>query len=352
MAYLKRKATFQSFGLKPGVAPGSAYEGQIYYNASDALFYIYADGAWKSMSGALQPTGGIITAYTHGGTDYIVHTFKSSGIFFPEITRDVDYLVVAAGGSGTSYASDGSGYGIGYTGANSAFGSITSSGGGGGNGQNVDAADGGNGGSGGGGGGGSGTASGGTGINDGGTFGTATYQGHAGGDGHGGSPYWSGGGGGASAVGQDSTSSKNGDGGAGENNVMGLDDAGSLALLASASAGEIVSSVRYLAGGGGGGSWADDTASTRGLGGKGGGGAGGSSQPGVDGLLNTGGGGGSGDTGDGAGSGAGGAGGFRTAASLEVTAIPYIVTVGGPTASSSSNAGKGGSGIVIIRYTA
>ena len=95
MTYLKRNTKVQSFGLKPGVEPSSAYEGQIYYNAADALFYIYADGAWQLLSGALQPTGGIKTAYTDSGTDYVVHTFLTSGIFTSEITRDVDYLVMS-----------------------------------------------------------------------------------------------------------------------------------------------------------------------------------------------------------------------------------------------------------------
>ena len=93
MTYLKRNTKVQSFGLKPGVQPSSGAEGQIYYNAADALFYIYADGAWQLLSGALQPTGGIKTAYTDSGTDYVVHTFLTSGIFTSEITRDVDYLV-------------------------------------------------------------------------------------------------------------------------------------------------------------------------------------------------------------------------------------------------------------------
>jgi hypothetical protein len=100
MAYLKRNTKVQSFGLEPRVEPNSAYEGQIYYNASDALFYIYADGAWKSLSGAMQPIGGIITPYTDSGTDYIVHTFLTSSIFTTEIARDVDYLIIAGGGGG------------------------------------------------------------------------------------------------------------------------------------------------------------------------------------------------------------------------------------------------------------
>jgi hypothetical protein len=301
--------------------------------------------SWQTVPAKFSASGGTVTTYT----GYRVHTFTTSGTFTPDVLGTVDYLIVASGGAGAAYVG-GAGYQVGNTGANSAFGSIIASGGGGGNGQNADAASNGDGGSGGGAGG--GTPGPGDGIDSGssGSFGTATYQGHNGGTGSGGDPYNAGGGGGAGAVGGNSTSTKNGDGGAGEDQVMGLSAADSYTLLTNAEAGHVVGGARYFAGGGGGGSWITNTPAAIGAGGNGGGGAGGCSAAGTAGTVNTGGGGGGGDSGSGAGGGGGGAGGFRTASSLAVTAETYTVTVGGATSGANANCGAGGSGIVIIRY--
>ena len=301
--------------------------------------------------------GGESTPTVSGGTtttdgSYTVHTFTSSGTFTTDNTQDMEYLVIAGGGGGgggqtnSNYGGAGGGaggmrFGTGITfttglqyaitvGAGGTAGShvtnsgseknpddaedssiihsgtsfnITSSGGGGGsnrqrgaggNGTSDGYNDGHDGGSGGGGCGGSTeNPEGGAGINDGGTFGTATFQGYDGGEGYTGG---SGGGGGASAVGSQSSSNAGAAGGAGRaHSITG-------------------SSVTYAGGGGGGSATGDSTTSSGGSGGGGNGGA--SNVHGADGTDNTGGGGGGG---------------------------------GRSYAGASANGGAGGSGIVIIR---
>ena len=61
-------------------------------------------------------TGGIISYYTLGNINYCVHTFLDSGSFIPESSLQVDYLIVAGGGSGGSggdQANEGAGGGAG-----------------------------------------------------------------------------------------------------------------------------------------------------------------------------------------------------------------------------------------------
>ena len=269
-----------------------------------------------ATSGLLAATGGTIT--TDG--DYKVHTFTSSGTFTPDISGEVDYLVIAGGGgggNGTSLGGGGGGGGAGgyktgtadvtaqaysitvgaggtggisggsapTVGANSIFSSFTATGGGKGGSYNSSSyVAGGNGGSGGGGGGntpytasGSGTVgqgnNGGVGLN-------STGNG--------------GGGGGASTVGASGTP------------VGGVGGAG----LSSSITGSAVT----RAGGGGGGGWGSSAGGAAGTGGGAGGAAGGNS--GAAGTANTGGGGGG----------------------------------SGANLSTQGNGGAGGSGIVIIRY--
>jgi hypothetical protein len=328
-------------------------------NATTYPFYAQATDAenqntpklFNIISYDYAATGGIITTYS----GYRVHKFilgmSESFTFTVNSAMNVDYLVVAGGGGGgAGYHGGGggaggfrtaSGFGVtaqaytitvgaygagqgavsgttsakGGSGGASTFSSITATGGGGGatywNGDGL--ADGVGGGSGGGAGtvSGSSANTGGTGINDGSTFGTSTYQGHAGGDNNGYlSPYSGAGGGGAGTVGTaGGASGALGYGGTGEDQVMGLNATDSYTLLTNASAGHVVSAARYFAGGGAGGT--GDSGLTI-NGGSGGGGAGGSGS-GSAGTANTGGGG-------GAGGGSGGVG------------------------------SNGGSGIVIIRY--
>jgi hypothetical protein len=288
-----------------------------------------------SITNTAKATGG--DTITTDGT-YWYHTFYSSGTFTPTQALTADYLVVAGGGGGGGGANvtntrSGGGGGAGglrctvtatggggsvesalsltaqaYTvtvgaggaagvnsssagtsGSNSVFSSITATGGGGGGQANSDSAL--TGGSGGGGG---------TAYN--GKAGTSN-QGYAGGNGTA-SSNAAGGGGGAGAAGSNGTSGQGGNGGNG---------------VATSISG---SSVTYA--GGGGGSGGALGSSTTGTGGTGGGGAGGYHSPStssglnaVAGTTNTGGGGG-----------------------------------GGSVDTYSGNPAAGGSGIVIVRYSA
>jgi hypothetical protein len=298
-------------------------------------FYLYGV-AKLATTPAIAPfaTGGD-TIMTDG--TYWYHTFISSGTFTPAKALTADYLVVAGGGGGASFAV-GPDYNSGVAGSNSVFATITSTGGG--FGSKFGLTLGGNGGSGGGAGGkssGGGTNAGGTGTSG---------QGYAGGTGIASAQYGGGGGGGAGAVGANGTTTVSGAGGAG---------------VATSISG---SSVTY-AGGGGGGAWSN--LSSAGAGGTGGGGAGGRAADGTSGTANTGGGGGGGDSGIGAGQGGGGAGGLRSTVtatggggSLEsalslASSTGYTVTIGaggagGNVGAGTGKGGNGGSGIVIVRY--
>jgi hypothetical protein len=296
------------------------------------------------VKAALRPkaTGGDITT---DGT-YFIHTFQTSGVFQPNQDVTADYLVVAGGGGGGWGGGGGGGYrtsiggstlslvsGTAYTvtvgaggtgsfsgvavannGSNSVFSTITSTGGGGGGSYGAGIAAGNSGGSGGGGG---STNSGNSTAGGAGNAGSySPVEGYAGGQGSpthsgdGSSAGRAGAGGGSAAAGQSNTAG--GVGGAGTLN-------------------SITGTSYYWAGGGGAGSQGC-SAGNGGIGGGGGGArgftdsghgtAGGSSiNPGTNGSLDVGGNGGS-NTGGGAGG------------------------VG------KDKGGNGGSGIVIVRYSA
>ncbi len=260
----------------------------------------------KTPATAFSATGGTIT--TSGG--YTIHTFTSSGTFTPNGPGNVEYLVVGGGGGGggartTSLVGNGAGGGAGgfrtgtgfavtaqgysitvgaggagggvgpngpaTAGGNSAFSTITSTGGGPGSGYDAMPA----------------TCAGGSGGGDVYVGDCSSNLGTAGqgNDGGGSGSYGGGGGGGASAVGVAGTGN-GGNGGAG---------------TASSISG---SSVTYGGGGGGG-----TNGATAGTGGAGGGGGGSNSNSaGNAGTANTGGGGGGGGN-SGSGTSTGGAGG-------------------------------------------
>jgi hypothetical protein len=56
-------------------------------------------------------TGGTVTTTTVEGTDYLVHTFTTSGTFALNYDRDVEYLIVAGGGGGAARDAAGGGGG-------------------------------------------------------------------------------------------------------------------------------------------------------------------------------------------------------------------------------------------------
>jgi hypothetical protein len=293
------------------------------YLVPGSTFSLY--GIAAQVNPAAKATGGTIS---YGMDGYTYHTFASSGTFTPSVAlTNVDYLVVAGGGGGGSRFSGGGGAGglrctVGTTGgggslesklsltaqaytvtigagggletsgSNSAFSTITSTGGGRGG-----TFGGFNGGSGGSGGGGSASLeSAGFGQGGAGTSG----QGFAGGSGD---PNIraGGGGGGAGAIGQSYVNSSNpGNGGIG-------------ALVSDFSSATGTGVSNRFAGGGGGGAIVNGDTATAGTGGLGGGGNGGQNGGnGGNGTTNTG----------------GGGGGFGQSAA----------------------AGSGGSGIVIVRY--
>ena len=305
----------------------SAITSVALFPASSANFASGSTFSLYGIAAALKPkaTGGDITT---DGT-YFIHTFKTSGVFQPNQNVTADYLVVAGGGGGGGGNEPGGGGGgaggyrtnvggsalsltsgtnytvtvgaggaggikvLGNNGSDSVFSTITSTGGGRGAGSiGTDTVTSGNGGSGGG-----GARPGSPGTNMAGGLGntpsTSPSQGNDGGNGRhiGGVSSNGGGGGGSSAAGQNASDvSRGGNGGNGSaNSISG-------------------SSVTYAGGGGGG----SDTGNN-GTGGTGGGGAG--ANTGVSGTTNLGGG-------------------------------------GGGSANYNSNVGAGGSGIVIVRYSA
>ncbi len=290
------------------------------YNLVDQIIDSYEDASGVDAGGSSDEVRNLSNYYSIGvpvtvsgnydssGVDgdytwYKWTTVTSSGSFTTDAAQDYEYLVVAGGGSGGGgqYLSGGGGAGgfrtatgfaitastitgitvgaggaaqsggsMGADGGNSVFSTITSTGGGGGSNYMVS---GGRDGGSGGGGGGSANYTPGSGIDDGGTFGTVTYQGHDGGIGMttGAGAHGAGGGGGAGAAGGAGTSSVGGDGGAGRASTI------------------TGSSVMYA--GGGGGSAYDGGGGTAGAGGSGGGGAG-STGDATSGTASTGGGGG------------------------------------------------------------
>jgi hypothetical protein len=286
-------------------------------------------------------SGGTITTYS----GYRVHTFLTSGTFVAGAAITIDYLVVAGGGGGGAGHAGGGGAGgmrtaasyslaagshtitVGAGGASNAHGAhssaganssiaalIVSTGGGGGGGRSYDGSSnpartlstgngaGGWGGSGGGAGYGheNGTNVGGSGINDGGTFGTVTFQGYGGGP-HGAAVAGGSGGGGAGALGVNGSGNNGGAGGAGRTNYYRTGSSGTTIA------------THLFAGGGGGG---PHTPGAGGAATHGGGAGSGSAAAGTDGTANSGGGGGSG---------------------AYYSSTNYV-------------GGDGGSGIVVIRY--
>jgi hypothetical protein len=291
-----------------------------------SIFTLY--GIENAEIGAPKAFGGTITQ----DAIYTYHTFGASGTFTPQQSLTADILVVAGGG-GSAYGSGGGGGGaggllthtsqsltatgytvtvgaggttpssgaVGGSGNNSQFGALTASVGGGGGGfRGTNGLSGGSGG---------GAGS----INTTQTGGSGTAgQGNAGGNSIS-NGFCVAGGGGAGAVGASATSTKAGDGG------IGVTSALLSAMGAATGTGQSSGNDYYYAGGGGGGSSSSPSGATLigGVGGLGGGGRGGfvTGETGTAGLALTGGGGGSGHT-------------------------SAIDTAGG----------RGGSGVVIIRY--
>ena len=290
--------------------------------------------------------GNFTNTYSHGGTNYKIIKFTSTGNLILGASKVLDYLIIGGGGGGGAHSGGGGGAGglvfftnqtlsagtytatignggtgtnnaIGTNGTNSSFNSHIALGGGyGGSGGGTGGGTGGNGGSGGGGARGSGGGSttqlstygygtGNNGASSGSNNGAPNYAGYAGGGT---------GGGGSNRI-----------GGIGMDNFISSSTAATTAFLLAALAGTDASNNATISsstgtlyiGGGGGGSDQDTVAASNLFGGTGGGGNGNMASGGTiqSGLINT-------------GSGGGGS-------------SVYLVNKGG----------DGGSGIIIIRYT-
>lgn len=334
--------------------PANPVEGQLYYDTSEKNIKIYNSTNFLSN---YDISGGDVTIKEIDGILYKIHTFCHSGNFYTKVNLTLDILIVGGGGSAGSNLSGGGGGGgfiyqtgislpagnypvavgdggmpvggsqegvWGHKGENSQFYSYIAYGGGPGSGGSENSIPdiGKPIGSGGGGSG--------YGSNAGGT--TTTSQGYNGGSGGGNSPnYPGGGGGGAGAAGQ-TPSSSSASGGNGGNGVQCNIDGNNY----------------YYAGGGGGGSYT--SANGAGNGGYGGGGGGGCDvgtpgvgdtngrNPGENGrndFMHYG-----GDGGTNTGGGGGGTGHIADGSSTATDPGEYRWP----------RSGKGGSGIVILRY--
>ena len=291
-----------------------------------ALLGLLLAGLYAPCAQAVLATGGTVINYQLGGTNWAAHIFTTVGTTSLTVSfgGNVEVLVVAGGGGGGRFAGGGGAggliysnvfgvlagshtvivgdggagssvnYTVGATGANSSFDAMTAYGGGGGGSREPSAPYSGQNGTAGGSGGGGSPAN----AAPQGLGGSATsMQGYAGGNG--GNWGWGGGGGGgAGALGQNANQNDGGTGGVGK--VYAL-----------------VGTNVWYAGGGGGGTYNNSGgAGIAAAGGLGGGGAGQKNAVGSDGAANTGGGGGG----------------------------------GAHDESTPRNGGKGGSGIVIVRY--
>ena len=257
---------------------------------------------------------------------------------------NVEYLIVGAGGGGSGSNSNapGGNYYAGVDGNDSVFHTLTAGGGGGaarpaasntaGDGRAANGS----------GGGGAHNTTAGTGVGTGG----------AGGEGYQPSPYGGGGGGGAGGDGANGTSSGPGNGGVGITTTI-----ITAAQATANSVGEVSGSSVYFAGGGGGSSWTPTGQSVGSTGGLGGG----SDVPGTVASQNTNqyqatpntGGGGGGEPNDNLGGGGGGGGGVLSGTLQIDSGTAVTVTVGeGAVPSNTQGNGKGGSGVVILKYPA
>ena len=79
----------------------SPLSGYIRYNSSLNDVEFYNGTAWISANSAVPAaTGGLISNTEDAGISYIVHTFRNSGTFTVTSPGEIEYLIVAGGGSG------------------------------------------------------------------------------------------------------------------------------------------------------------------------------------------------------------------------------------------------------------
>jgi hypothetical protein len=109
-----------SLVLTPSSAPSGPVEGQMYYNSTTKVVYVYNGSVWENLTnvsiGNAKATGGEGASYSSGGVTYMSHTFLISGTFTPQSSFNVDYLIVGGGGGGGSDSSSSGGFGGGGAG--------------------------------------------------------------------------------------------------------------------------------------------------------------------------------------------------------------------------------------------
>lgn len=93
-----------------GQRPGTPAAGQLRYNSTLDQAEVYSGTEWKAVGGSpFDASGG--TETTVDG--FKIHTFTTSGTFTPALTREgkIEYLVVGAGGAGSTFSPQGGGGG-------------------------------------------------------------------------------------------------------------------------------------------------------------------------------------------------------------------------------------------------
>lgn len=93
-----------------GQRPGTPVAGQMRYNSTLDQAEVYSGTEWKAVGGSpFDASGG--TETTVDG--FKIHTFTTSGTFTPALTREgkIEYIVVGAGGAGSTFSPQGGGGG-------------------------------------------------------------------------------------------------------------------------------------------------------------------------------------------------------------------------------------------------
>ena len=109
--------TSTNLSLTPGSAPGSPSEGQLYYDSTFDALLVYSNSTWNFAESGHKATGGQISYYNDGSTNWVIHHFLNHDSKFKILANTVcDILVVAGGGSAGygAYSGAGGGGGVRY----------------------------------------------------------------------------------------------------------------------------------------------------------------------------------------------------------------------------------------------
>ena len=96
-------ATSPSLVLTPGSAPGSPSEGQLYYDSTFDALLVYLNSTWNFAESGHKATGGQISYYNDGSTDWIIHHFLNHDSKFKILANTTCDILVVAGGGGAGY---------------------------------------------------------------------------------------------------------------------------------------------------------------------------------------------------------------------------------------------------------